>query len=154
MKLFNVATPVVMLVGLLFASVGVADGVLTADSAQFPGQLSWTQSAVQDSVTEAPSVLDASGADEQWSLSQIQTIQPSIVGTGGTGVVVAVLDTGVARNHEDLQGRVVLAINLTDSPVADDVYGHGTHVAGIIAAINNGKGVTGIAPASSLSLPN
>jgi thermitase len=152
MKLFNMATPVVMLAGLLFASVGIADGVLTADSTQFPGQLSWMQSAVQDTISvAAPTVPDASDTGEQWSLSQIQAIQPSVTGIGGDDVVVAVLDTGVSRNHEDLEGRVVLAINLTDSPVVDDVYGHGTHVAGIIAASsNNGIGIAGIAPACRL----
>jgi thermitase len=152
MKLFNMATPVVMLVGLLFASVGVTDGVLTADSAQLPGQLSWTQSAAQDTLAAAAStVLDTSDADEQWSLSQVQTVQPSVVGTGGAGVMVAVLDTGVSHSHEDLEGRVVLAVNLTDSPVADDVYGHGTHIAGIIAASSsNGIGIAGIAPACRL----
>ena len=43
MKLFNMATPVVMLVGLLFASVGITDGVLTADGVRLPSHLSWAQ---------------------------------------------------------------------------------------------------------------
>jgi thermitase len=149
MKLFNMATPVVMLVGLLFASVGIADGVLTADGVRLSSHLSWAKPAVQGtlSATGDPAVLDDPYLNEQRWLEQIQITQPSILSTGGAEVLVAVLDTGVARNHEDLGGRVVHAVNLTGSPVADDVYGHGTHVAGIIAATNNnGTGIAGIAP--------
>ena len=172
MKLFNMATPVVMLVGLLFASVGITDGVLTADGIRLPSQLPWAQPAAQGTLSAAAdpqmvaeagseAVAEVSGsgqpdstilndpyADEQWALQQIQMTQPSIFGTDGAEVLVAVLDTGVARNHEDLEGRVALAVNLTNSPVADDVYGHGTHITGIIAAnSNNGTGIAGIAPA-------
>ena len=168
-------TPVVMLVGLLFASVGITDGVLTADGIRLPNQLSWAQPAAQGTLSAAAdpqmvaeagseAVAEALGsastgqpdstilndpyADEQWALKQVQMTQPSIFGTDGAEVLVAVLDTGVARNHEDLEGRVALAVNLTNSPVADDVYGHGTHIIGIIAAnSNNGTGIAGIAPA-------
>ena len=169
------ATPVVMLVGLLFASVGITDGVLTADGVRLPSHLSWAQPGAHDTlsvvadhqmVEEAgpeegagvlgsafasqpdPVVLNDPYVDEQWALKQVQMTQPSIFGMNGAEVLVAVLDTGVARNHEDLEGRVVLAVNLTSSAVADDVYGHGTHITGIIAAnSSNGTGIAGIAPA-------
>jgi len=62
-------------------------------------------------------------------------------------VTVAVIDTGVDLTHPDLAGRLVEGINLIDpgSPPQDD-HGHGTNVAGVIAAVgNNGIGVTGLA---------
>ncbi|MEV2908197.1 S8 family serine peptidase [Paenibacillus larvae] len=63
-------------------------------------------------------------------------------------VLVAVVDTGVDLNHPDLVGRLVDGVNLINPklPPKDD-NGHGTNVAGIIAAtINNDIGIAGIAP--------
>ncbi|WP_456845005.1 S8 family serine peptidase, partial [Cellulomonas sp. P5_C6] len=65
----------------------------------------------------------------------------------GSGVVVAVLDTGVSATHEDLTGSVLPGIDLVDGDSdATDEHGHGTLVAGIVAAHgNNGKGIAGTA---------
>ncbi|WP_160159293.1 S8 family serine peptidase [Streptomyces sp. SLBN-118] len=63
-------------------------------------------------------------------------------------VGVAELDSGVDFNHPDL--RVAGSVNFSDAPTADDLLGHGTHVAGIIQALNNGIGVEGTAPGTKL----
>jgi hypothetical protein len=97
-------------------------------------------------------VLDLPGA---WALSQ------------GSGVVVAVVDSGVRLNHPDLRSNLwtnpaevpgnrkdddgngyvddVHGVDLTGEHSLADDQGHGTHVAGTIAAARNGRGVVGVA---------
>lgn len=74
--------------------------------------------------------------------------------TQGEGIKVGVIDTGINYNHEDLKDNYAGGKNYIepDNPAADplDDQGHGTHVAGTIAAVYNSKGVVGIAPKASL----
>jgi len=51
----------------------------------------------------------------------------------GTGLTVAVLDSGIRKTHRALQGKVIYEANFTDSPATEDVFGHGTQVAFIAA---------------------
>jgi major intracellular serine protease len=67
--------------------------------------------------------------------------------TRGQSVKVAVLDTGIDANHPDLAAAIDDAVDFTHGPHgADDRHGHGTHVAGIIAARQDTRGIIGIAP--------
>jgi subtilisin family serine protease len=105
-------------------------------------------------------------AGRQWGLPAIKAPQAWST-TRGTGVTVAVIDTGVDLRHPDLRGRLVLrpGSDLTRNTasrcsfqkpvawarrsvaVARDDNGHGTHVAGIVAAAtSNRRGVAGVAP--------
>ena len=76
--------------------------------------------------------------------------------SGGDGVDVAVLDSGVATDHPDLRRRVELCRDYTVEPVRDgscaDDNGHGTHVAGTILADGGaeGNGIYGVAPEADL----
>lgn len=156
-------TPVWIMVGLVLATVGVTDGVLSADG-WLTGQLSGARDTSEEGDVASYTVTDDSlnlqsepvtfndpYLDRQWAFLQLNDAQRLSPGVVEEGIKVAVLDTGVATGHEDLEGRVVAVVNFTDSPVADDVYGHGTHVAGIIAANqSNGTGIVGIAPASQI----
>jgi subtilisin family serine protease len=69
----------------------------------------------------------------------------------GTGVKVAVVDTGIDTTHPDLAANIKGGVSFVTrvSSYKDD-NGHGTHVAGIIAAINNTIGVVGVAPNAQL----
>jgi subtilisin family serine protease len=85
-----------------------------------------------------------------WALEKIHA-SPSAPGPGNSSsILVAVLDTGIDKSHEELAGRVFAEINLADSPTSDDIFGHGTPIAGIIAAGDDGLGVVGLAPESHL----
>jgi hypothetical protein len=72
----------------------------------------------------------------------------------GEGISVAIIDTGVATAHPDLDGRVALIRNfVNDDMDTFQTDRHGTEVAGIIGAVaNNGLGIVGIAPAARLQI--
>ena len=120
-----------------------------------------------------PSAEDNKGMEKQWYLKdqKLESVwgNEKYGNTAGEGVVVAVIDTGVDYNHEDLQDNIwtnsaevsgqkgtdddnngyvddVHGINLIDpNETPMDDHGHGTHVAGIIAMENNNVGGVGIA---------
>ena len=85
---------------------------------------------------------------DQWGWFQINADGAYASDTRGKGVIVAVLDTGVDTNHPDLKENIIEGWNFVDdNDNVTDLDGHGTHVAGIIAAVaNNGVGIAGIAP--------
>lgn len=81
-----------------------------------------------------------------WGVDRIDGEKVQPVAAGG-GVRVGILDTGLDLGHPDLAAHIKGGYNAIDPglPPADD-SGHGTHVAGIVAAINNNYGVVGVAP--------
>jgi thermitase len=90
------------------------------------GQSVWWRRGTADADIDAP---------QAWAVSR------------GAGMTVAVADTGLDPGHPDLAGRVVPGYDFVDDdgdPL--DGHGHGTHVAGTIAAGENGAGVIGVAP--------
>ena len=90
-----------------------------------------------------------------WGLKAIRAPEAWDLATGSTDVYVAVVDTGIYTEHEDLKGNLATEFcrNFTQidekTPVVpsdySDAEGHGTHVAGTIGAVgNNGLGVAGV----------
>ena len=83
----------------------------------------------------------------QWALGKIDAPHAWAM-SKGAGVLVAVLDSGVDLNHPDLDSKIRTDIDydyINDDNVAQDDHGHGTHVAGIIAAeTDNAQGVAGL----------
>jgi subtilisin family serine protease len=76
-------------------------------------------------------------------------------GWGGAGVVVAVLDTGVYKDHLDLRANVGYCKDATKGGIKNgctDSHGHGTHVSGTIVANtgDDGLGILGVAPEATL----
>jgi thermitase len=94
------------------------------------GQSVWGSRGTPDADIDAP---------EAWTV------------TRGAGVSVAVVDTGADLGHPDLTARLQPGYDFVDNDSnPTDANGHGTHVAGTIAAADNGSGVVGVAPDASI----
>jgi hypothetical protein len=135
----------------VFGSIAVPLSIVLT-GLTFPSAASGTQ------VDAVPGQILDTGADnyEQmlWGQSAVRSSTAWTV-TRGAGVTVAVLDTGVDGSHPDLAGRVVAGYStVTNQPLElnrdNDPGGHGTHVAGIIAAAADGRGVVGVAPDATI----
>ena len=72
----------------------------------------------------------------------IGTSIPYQSGYDGSGIVISIIDTGIDLNHPDLDGQIIGGYDFVDNDeVPEDVNGHGTQVAGIIASNGNLKGI-------------
>ncbi|MGH8993479.1 MAG: S8 family serine peptidase [Acidimicrobiia bacterium] len=104
---------------------------------------------------------DDPGRSKQWGLTHIGASTAWAKSTGA-GVRIGIVDTGVDLDHEDLGAQIVehadcvgtggvVSACRTGPGAGQDDLGHGTHVAGIAAAVTgNGKGVAGVAPGAQL----
>jgi lantibiotic leader peptide-processing serine protease len=108
-------------------------------------------------------------ADKQWDMRMIDATPSGSyrVSQGRSGVLVGIIDSGIDGNHPDLRANFDRALSrnfVTDIPLIDgpcevpscvdpvdvDDNGHGTHVAGLVAAGLNGLGTAGVAPKVTL----
>lgn len=158
----------VMSRGRLAAAPAQAEGLVTIDVAkgEDPVRLARHLATLRDEVVYAyvppprrPFAKKKSGADpflsRQWGHAAIRLdvarAQHGFV--DGSTVSVAVLDSGIDRTHPDLRGAIGGTKNFVRGEGARDLLGHGTHVAGIIAATtNNGLGIAGVCAARILAL--
>lgn len=98
--------------------------------------------------------------DRQWGHDAVNAPEAWEAGSRGQGAVVAVLDGGFSLNHVDFAGQILHAADMTGEgieygPNEDDesgIFSHGMHVAGTIAAGDNGVGTIGVAPDAKLVL--
>jgi subtilisin family serine protease len=90
----------------------------------------------------------------QWDMRQIHAPEAHTITGGSPAVLVGDIDTGLDYTHPDLAANVDFADSVSclggvpnQAPAAwQDVFGHGTHTAGTIAAASNGFGIVGVAP--------
>jgi subtilisin family serine protease len=116
-----------------------------------------------DETTQIPrrtSVPSTDRTSEQWDMAMINADAAHEITDGSRDVVVGVLDSGIDATHPDLRAAVDPALSAgcvtgrpDNTPAAWAPGGspHGTHVAGTIAASDDGKGVTGVAPGVRLA---
>jgi subtilisin family serine protease len=92
-------------------------------------------------------IADTSEYSESWALREIGVEPAHSTEYTGKGIKVALLDTGIDYTHHELKPSYRGGYDFVndDSDPMDD-NGHGTHVAGILAAARDGKGVVGVAP--------
>ena len=89
--------------------------------------------------------------ENAWGVKRIGSGTVHDGGNKGIGVKIGIIDSGVDRGHQDLNGVYAGGrdfVQNDDDP--DDVYGHGTHVAGTACAEDNDLGVVGVAPGCAL----
>ncbi|MDI6631275.1 MAG: S8 family serine peptidase [Thermoanaerobacteraceae bacterium] len=115
-----------------------------------------------DGVAQAVGIPNDPLFEKQWGLNNtgqtggtpdadIDAPEAWEITSSAPAVKVAILETGIDQDHEDLAAKIAANVNFTTSPTVDDLFGHGTHVAGIAAAYtDNGLGVAGAAYAASL----
>ena len=134
-------------------------------SARLPdGAIARLRGRADVAYVEEDVILHALPAELPWGVDRIDAEKVWPTGNKGAGVDVAILDSGIDHDHPDLAaniaGGVYFAGGFWDeffgrdgstSPSAwNDNNGHGTHCAGIVAAVQNGTGVVGVAPQARL----
>ncbi|MBN1644051.1 MAG: S8 family serine peptidase [Dehalococcoidales bacterium] len=125
----------ILLAVIVFASVCVVPAV----PAEYEGRVAdFQQTAVN-------------GTAAQWHLAKVMADRAWKITAGSPKIVVAVLDSGIDIKQEELAGKVIASVNFSTSRTTADVYGHGTFIAGLIAAsVENLETVTGVAYNCSL----
>lgn len=91
-------------------------------------------------------------SSQQWGPQKVQAPAAWDVTRSSSDTWIAIIDTGVQYDHPDLAGKVVRGYDFVDDDWDPyDGNGHGTHCAGIAAAVtNNGRGIAGMAPNATI----
>src|SRR3954454_5715564 len=130
---------------VLVAAVGILAGPASAATCSYPAS-AYSSSAPSDISNPGPQPVNDPVFPDQWGLTQIGAPAAWARGDRGAGATIAVVDTGVDVVHPALAATLVSGTDVTPPadqgcPGPQDENGHGTHVAGIAAAVaNNGIG--------------
>ena len=137
---------------LRIAFINVPFGSTVVDDLRANGNVSAVEA---DRIRSAEADPSDSGYASQWSLPKIGWNNVFGTVTPSGSAVVALLDTGVDGSHADLAGQLVAGTSILDgSAGTTDPNGHGTALAGIIAALtDNGQGIAGVGYAGVKVMP-
>jgi len=135
------------------ATLAVAPGREQMESSRL-ARLPWVRYAEPNYVYRATGIDGEAryptdpGFGLQWNMRRVAGPDAWAVTRGSYAVTVAVVDSGIDRGHPEFQGRLAQGYDfINDDYDPQDDYGHGTHVAGILAAAaDNGQGISGLAP--------
>jgi subtilisin family serine protease len=135
-----------------------AESYYDSDDAGSPGMSKKSdeiQSNVFSATTDPESVSGTNLASDQWDMAMIKANQANRIDAGSSRVLVGVLDSGVDPHQPNLTkeidpaasaGCLSGAPDTSEAAWAPTTSAHGTHVAGTIAAADDGKGIVGVAP--------
>jgi subtilisin family serine protease len=125
---------------------------VTVASLPATGIVSHVEGDMVVSATYTPVDRDFSNKTMTYGLQQIEALEAWDIVTGTQQIVIAVIDSGVKLDHPEFVGRLVAGYDyINNDTVPNDDSGHGTHVAGIIAAaLDNGEGIAGVRPNCAL----
>ena len=150
----GVLAPVTALVGQLGGSIGLSLPIISGQSVTIPN-IAIPLLAMSPLVVHMSIDRGVAGAMERTGATVGATTVRQELGVDGSGVGVAIIDSGVAPSHDDLSNpnRVTRFVDFVNgNSDAYDDYGHGTHVAGIIggSGFDSDGARSGIAPGSQL----
>lgn len=132
-----------------------AQATMREDGRRPPRKADETRSTRARVTANPAGVSQVDRTGEQWNMTLIQADEARQVNGGDRDVVVGILDSGVDPSHPELRGSLDPALSagcLTGTPDSSapawqpSSSPHGTHVAGTIAAADDGRGITGVAP--------
>src|SRR4051812_26662248 len=131
----------------LWADPSVVAAAPNAPEHAFTSDAYWDQQWALENTGQTPGL---DGAPAGQAGSDISAADAWALGATGAGEVVAIVDSGVNAAHPDLAGQIAPAppgydwVQHDEDP--DDADGHGSHVAGIVAARQGRRGISGVAP--------
>jgi len=129
------------------ASLGILAGLAALAAAAGSSSSSSSSTSTSTSTSTAASgTLYYTEYTAQYGLASINALSLNDSGYTGSGVKLAIVDTGINSSHSEFSGRTILGTDFTSTTgYTTDEYGHGTHVASIAAGNRDAIGMRGVA---------